>query len=349
MRVPVMSSRLMVSLTLVVMAATMLPFGPVAKADDLNAALHKANLYIEVAKYTERAAESWERYISWVNVKTGPTGNERHISYGLYEVHDMSGAIAEARKAAELAPDTPKLEAAMERYIQAYERVAPVLNEAAAYYDRQAYRDDAMAQGKALHARLVPLAEAFLPEREAMLAELRPFVRSVEAQEVAAREAREGRSTAWHAASVMHAASRVVDTFPRVRPKPINSDAIDEMLKMIGPETSGEKFEELMSGVERPTGIVIDMVSFDAAMNDYAAAVDAFDRFVADKPDGLEKFKAMPRQFLDALRELQAPLSRNQGRDFEGSAPLVGQVINGYFAMISESSSLANSQLRFLQ
>lgn len=48
-------------------------------AEDAQAAIMKANAFIETAKMTERAVDSWERYASWVNMKTGPTGKERYI------------------------------------------------------------------------------------------------------------------------------------------------------------------------------------------------------------------------------------------------------------------------------
>jgi len=320
-----------------------------AEAEDVNAAIHKANLYIEVAKSTERAVDSWDRYRSWVDMNTGPTGKERYISYGLYEVHDVSGLLKEAHGPAGLKPDTPKLDAAVKRYIDAFEAVAPVLNVASAYYDREGYRSDGMAEGKKLHARMMPLATAFLAEREAMLAELRPFVRDVERQEVAALEAREGRSRSWHAANVMHTASRVVDLFPRIRPEPMSSDALDEMMRSLGPDTPGEKFDEMIAGVVKPAGVVIDMKRFDPALKEYAEAVDAFDRFAAGKPDGLKDFKELPRHFLGALRDLYAPLARSAGRDFDGSGPLVGRVVEGYFELLNASNGVSQSQVRFLQ
>jgi Protein of unknown function (DUF3829) len=320
-----------------------------AGAEDVRAAIQKANLYIEVAKLTERAADSWDRYTSWVNMKTGPTGKERYISYGMYEIYDVGGLLKEARGAASLKPSTPKLDTTMKRYMDVYEVLVPVMNRANDYYERKGYRADGMAEGRALHARMVPLANAFLTEREAMLRDLRAFVREVEQQEVAAIEAREGRSRAWQAAQVMHAANRVVDLFPRTRPTPMDSDTLEKKLKAIGPNTPGEKFDEIIAGVVRPAGVVIDMKGFDPAMKGYAEAVEMFDRFAAEKPEGLKDFKDLPRQLLNGLRALHEPLARSQGRDFDGSAPLVGRVVQVYFEMLSASSPVSRSELRFLQ
>ena len=318
-------------------------------AADIAASLHKANLYIEVSRSTERARDSWERYVSWVNVKTGPTGKERYISYGLYDVPDVAGLLAEVRKGAELEPKTPALDAALQNYMQAYEALAPVLNEASQYYERSAYREDAMARGKALHEKMVPLAEVFLAKREEMLRELRPFVREVEKQEVADIEAREGRSRAWQAANVLHTANRVIDTFPKTRPAPISSDMLDEMMSNLGPDTLGETFDQIIAGVVPPKGVVIDMTRFDAALKDYADAVAVFDRFAAEKPADVEDLKDKPRELLAALQQLQQPLQQNNGHDFEGSGLLVGQVVNMYFDLMNEGNGIAGSQLRFLE
>ena len=335
-------------------AGTMAALAPMlmaqgAAAQDVRAAIQKANLYIEVAKMTERAVDSWDRYASWVNMKTGPTGKERYISYGMYEIYDVGGLLKEARRVAGLKSSTPRLDATMKRYMDAYEAVVPILNQANDYYERKGYRADGMAEGRSLHARMVPLVNAFLPQREAMLRELRASMREVEQQELAAIEAREGRSRAWQVAHVMHAANRVVDVFPRTRPTPMSSDIIDEKMRAIGPNTPGEKLDEIISGVVPPAGVVIDMQRFDPAVKGYAEAVEMFDRFAAEKPEGLKDFKDLPRRLLNGLRALQEPLARNQGRDFDGSGPLVGRVVQIYFQMLSASSPVSGSQLRFQQ
>ena len=322
---------------------------PSVAAQDVRATIEKVNLYIEVAKMTERAVESWDRYASWVNMKTGPTGKERYISYGMYEIYKVDGLLQEARRVADLKSSTPKLDARMKRYMDAYEVVVPVMNRANDYYDRKGYRSDGMAEGRALHVQMVPLVKTFLSEREAILGDLRPFIREVEQQEIAAIEAREGRSRAWHAARIMHAANRAIDLFPRTRPTPMNSDTIDDMMKSLGPKTPGAKFDEIISGVVPPKGVVIDIKRFDASIEGYAEAVEMFDRFAAEKPEGLKEFKDLPQRLLNALRALQEPLARSQGHDFSGSGPLVGRVVQIYFNMLSASSPISGSELRFLQ
>lgn len=331
-------------------AGALAPMMPVesASAQEVQAALQKANVYIEAAKMTERAVESWERYASWVNMKTGPTGKERYISYGMYELYDLGGLLKEARAAAGAEPGVPDLDKAMTRYIDAYEALAPVMNRASAYYDRSGYETDNAAEGQALHRQMVPLATTFLAERDAMMPALRAFVRDTEEQELAAIEAREGRSAAWQVGQVMHAANRVVDLFPRNRPQPIDSDTLEEQIMALGPDTPGEKFDEIIAGVVPPQDAVIDVKRFGEALEKYAEAVGTFDRFAGEKPDGFEDFKALPRQMLDLLRGFHEPLTQSQGREFDGGAQMAGQIVEAYFSMLNAGNAIWGSRLRFL-
>jgi Protein of unknown function (DUF3829) len=57
--------------------------GPSADEESLQATTHKFNAYVGFMNRTLRAVQSLDRYKSWVNMKTGPTGHESNI-YGLY-------------------------------------------------------------------------------------------------------------------------------------------------------------------------------------------------------------------------------------------------------------------------
>jgi hypothetical protein len=98
-----------------------------AKSDDAAAALHAAtakfNAYVEFLNRTLRASESLDRYKSWVNMTTGPTGHER-IIYGLYQTYDTSKEAEAATAALTQAPLLPELDAAMRDYIAANEALA---------------------------------------------------------------------------------------------------------------------------------------------------------------------------------------------------------------------------------
>jgi hypothetical protein len=125
----------------------------------LNAVTEKFNAYVDFLNRTLRASESIDRYKSWVNWTTGPTGRER-IIYGLYDVYDTSGESAKATAATNAEPSTPELDAAMRDYIAANAALGPILTEANGYYERADYKVDKMAEGKALHAKIVAAARA---------------------------------------------------------------------------------------------------------------------------------------------------------------------------------------------
>ncbi|MEQ1651090.1 MAG: DUF3829 domain-containing protein [Hyphomicrobium sp.] len=319
-----------------------------ASANDIDGALQKANVYIETAKITERATESWERYQSWVNLKTGPTGKEPYISYGMYDLYDVERLDMEIRAVAGAKPSASTLDAMMPRYLDAYEALVPVVNRASAYYDSKGYEADAAAEGQALHKQMVPLIAAFMKEREAMMPELRVFVRAIEGQELAAIEARDGRNGAWQVGHVLHAANRVFDLFPRIRPQPMDSEERDRMMQEIGPNTSGEKFEEIMAGVVAPKHVVIDVKRYGEEVENYAKAVGELESYSGEKPEDFDDFKKLPRQLLDKLRAYQGPLIKSSGRPFKGDGQMSGQIVEAYFAMFNEGNGMTGSRLRYL-
>jgi hypothetical protein len=235
----------------------------------------------------------------------------------------------------------------MVRTIAAYESLAPVMREAAAYYDRQGYEADNMAKGKEYHKAMVPLATAYIAERKAMMPVLRAHLRDVEALEVSAVEAKEGRTAAWNTANVMAALHRVMDTFPRERPQQMNAEEIDQLMAEIGPDSPGEKFDQLMAGV-KPSDATIDVTRFGAALDSYANAVEGFDAFSGETPKDFYRFKPMPGEMRIVLRNFQKPLVKSKGREFDGAGEMVMRIIQRYYDMISESQSVWGSRLRHL-
>jgi hypothetical protein len=271
------------------------------QAPELKAAIAKSNAYINLMNRTLRAVSSWNRYTSWVNLRTGPTGRERYITYGLYSLYDTRGEIEKARAATTQEPLVPELDATVLRYVDAYEALAPVITQAAAYYERQDYKDDRMAEGKALHVRLVPAAEAFLRERAALEAQMRSFKRDLDRKDLDAIEASEGRKGRWHVKTVMMNAAEVIEALP----------------------SQG-----------RP---VVDMKAFDALLAAYAAAVREFDGYVQANPGQLSSFESQPRSLLGKLREFRDALARSKGDVRRGAGQDMMWIVNQYNSMISSS------------
>lgn len=270
---------------------------------DMQGGIAKTNAYIELMNRTLRASESWNRYASWVNVKTGPTGKER-IIYGLYSLYDVRSEIEKARAATNQPPAYSALDETVKRYVSAYEVLAPLITEADAYYERKDYLSDKMAAGKALHAKLAPAAQTFLTERKALERDMEDVKRDLDRRQLAAIEQQEGRKARWHVRNVMIEAKTIIDLLPS------NSAP------------------------------VVDLPVFDKALDRYAAAVKEFDAYSAATPNSFFVFESSPRNLLGKLREFRQKVGRTKG---DARRAGVGHdltwLINDYNMMVSTSQS----------
>lgn len=303
------SSRFAAALGSIILASSLAPLTAMAQAPaarapqnpELQAAIAKSNAYIGLMNRTLRASDSWRRYTSWVNLKTGPTGKERYIDYGLYSLYDVRGEIEKALKATADQPAVPELDATVKRYIEAYQALAPVITQANGYYERKDYKSDGMAEGKGLHARLVPAAEAYLRERKLLDAQMRSFKDEVDRKDLAAIEAAEGRKARWHVKNVMMAAADIIELMP--------SQAVP----------------------------VVDMKAYDAALARYATAVRDMDMYAQATPNQFSVFESQPRSLLGKLRDLQEKLARAKGDARRGAGNDLTWIINDYNMMVSTS------------
>lgn len=236
----------------------------------------KSNAVVELLNVSLRASESWRRYLSWADVKRGPTGKER-IIYGLYSVSDSSAkdAIAEARKGAGAEPAIPPLDGATKELADAFEVLFPIMNEAEAYYERKDYLYDKMKGGKELHAKLVPAALAYLAAREKAKDLQEQLKEMLDTHQLARLEASEGKSVRWHARHTTMLAKKAVDLLPR------------------DPRKAG------------------DLKAFDAALASFGDAVKEFDTAVRTSGKS-GAGDSSPRDILGKLREMRAELGRGR-------------------------------------
>ena len=275
---------------------------PGADDENLQATTHKFYAYVEFMNRTLRAVQSIDRYKSWVNMKTGPTGRES-IIYGLYSVYDTTREASAATAALTQEPLLPELDSAMRDYIGANAALAPILNEANAYYERADYKADKMAEGKTLHVKIVAAAEPFLIARARLDKVFTEEKAMVDARRLTALEKREGRKANWQVANVMMRAQRLVDMLPS-NAKPI-----------------------------------VDLPAFDAAMVDYAAAVKEMDTYGAANPNSFFVFESQPRSLLSKLRDFQEKLDRAKGDARRGGGNDLTWIINDYNSMVTSSQN----------
>jgi hypothetical protein len=254
--------------------------------EDFSAWTEKSNAYVDLLNGSLRAIDSLKRYRSWVDMKTGPTGDERYISYGLYSVspEQATKIVAEARAAADGPPTIPPLDDAARRYAASFEALVPILNDAAAYYQRQDYKDDKMAGGQALHAKIVPAMAAFLAAREQLEGAEEELSAGLDRQGLALIERREGKTLHWQVRRLGMTAKAALRAMPAGK-----TDA--------------------------------EMAAFGAAIAAYADAVRDFDNFA--KSAG-HADQSGPRELLARFRTLREKVEKKDAGQADFSN-VVGQ------------------------
>ena len=274
--------------------------GPTSEDAALQATTAKFNAYVAYMNRTLRVIESLDRYKSWVNMKTGPTGRERYI-YGLYEVYDVRNERAEAEKAMTAVPLLPDLDDAMRAYIASNDKLSPILDKAAGYYSRADYKIDHMAQGRVFHAAIVEAGGAFLAARAQLDAVMNKQKLQLDMIRLATIEKREGRDARWQVGNVMMRAKQALDA--------------------------------LQSG----QGGEVAMATFDADMMELGTSVRTFDDYRADHPDAATGFSSFPDDFLGHLRAVQGRLARTHGSLRRSVGFDMTLILSDYNAMVTTS------------
>jgi hypothetical protein len=201
----------------------------------------KINAYVGcINRLSERSYDSRRRYFEWVG-KTGPTGKER-IIYGTYTIYDTSACRKAVEKANTLEPRDAGLEAAASAYADAVSKLEPLLKEADDYYERQDYKDDGMAKGKAMHPRLIAAWDAFAAADTALRNGVEVINDRRAAERLAEIEQKEGRKAAYHVHALMIHAKRVL------RAETSDKPDVAAMVKAV------TEFEDLVKGAEEFSG-----------------------------------------------------------------------------------------------
>ncbi|MBP2547269.1 hypothetical protein J2858_000162 [Neorhizobium galegae] len=269
---------------------------------DMEAATAKMNTYVEFLNRTLRASESLQRYDSWVDMKKGPTGKER-IIYGLYSLYDVRAQATAVTAAAGVEPKMPDLDAAMVAYVETYQQLAPVIERANKYYERQDYKSDKMEAGRAFHKEIAALAPLYMERRAKADAALRSEKVKLDLAGLEALEKAEGRKSRWHVRNVMFHAEAIMD---------------------------------LMPTNEKP---VVAMPEFEKSLDAYAAAVKDFDDYALEHPDSFHVFESRPASLLSKLRDFDEKLRKAKGDARKGAGADLEWLISDYNTMVSTSQT----------
>lgn len=174
----------------------------------------KLNLYISCYNQLDkRAHDSINRYASWIkDMDAGPTGRERVI-YGLYsvDVDDIAQCQKDFEQAEQQKPILKELEAAGKNYVAALGALGASVTDIYPYYDREDYKDDGFAKGKAAHAALVKHMRAFTAASEAFSEVLNVENDKALTAQLARIEKEEGRKIRYWSMALMLEAKRLAD------------------------------------------------------------------------------------------------------------------------------------------
>jgi len=263
---------------------------------DFKSLAEKTNLYVQALNAAGDVRRSYDRYASWVDVKKGPTGKERYISYGLYEINSgsVNDMVAAATKGPALTPPLRELDEAVSKLAGAAKTLAPLVKAADEYYEQEDFKDDAAKRGQELHAQMMPLFEQIFTAEASLRRGLNGIKAEVDRRQLAQLERESGRNYEWHLRSFMIHAKGLVDLLPDSADAPM-IDRAAYKARYAELESAYNNFTQFGETPEAKKPI---MASFlETGVKDFFAA-SKFLRRVLDSP------KPEKREYFEKMRDL---------------------------------------------
>lgn len=200
---------------------------PVSPADlpeaEFETLLEKTNLYVKALNAVSNAQRSYDRYASWVDVKRGPTGKERYITYGLYEISksQVDDVKQAAQKGPLLKPALPELDGIIVRMSDAFSALEPIVKRAEDYYEQEDYKDDGAKAGQEMHAQMMPLFQQTFAAEAQLRRGLDTIKMQVDRRQLAQIEKKSGKGYEWHLRSFMLTAKSLINLLPESPEAPV--------------------------------------------------------------------------------------------------------------------------------
>ena len=176
----------------------------------------KLDKYIDCLEFAfPRAAQSMDRYRSWVDMKKGPTCKERYVSWGLYAMYkDAPKRCQEYVGTANAAePQLPSLHQAAIEFYTAAAALEPVMAAASEYYDKKMYSVDDCEKGRALHPQLVALFDNFIMKQQVLRQNIEHFSKGALERCLTRTAADPGAAAAYQWALLMKTAGGMIEAF----------------------------------------------------------------------------------------------------------------------------------------
>jgi hypothetical protein len=183
--------------------------------DKFKSVAEKTQLYTKALNATRAVQKAYDRYASWVDVKTGPTGKERSIDSGIPDIGSALQTIAEAGKNGPgMWPPLPNADTAAQKLADATAALAPLVKSASDYYSQKQYKSDGAKYGQELHRQMIPVFEQVFGSELALRREVSAVREDVERRNLAQIEKEQGKNYEWHLRSFLLAARTLADLLP---------------------------------------------------------------------------------------------------------------------------------------
>jgi hypothetical protein len=200
---------------------------PPQEAGDVQT-IEEINGYVECLNRTmSRTQDSYNRYLSWVDPKAGPSCKERYVMYSLYTLYSdgIEKCQKAAKRGAEAPPALPVLEKAAADLATAYAQLVTLTQTADDYYRQEDYKDDNCAKGKTLHPQLMDAFGRYMAAAEVLEKDLDVRKTDLEQKELARLEQQSGRKLEWQIRNFMRTARLLMNAVPKKDPAQFNSQA----------------------------------------------------------------------------------------------------------------------------
>jgi hypothetical protein len=182
--------------------------------DKFKSLVDKTAIYDKALAAARVIQKSYDRYATWVDVKTGPTGKEKTVD----GVPDIAAAAQEIANAAATGPGMwpplPAVDDGVVKLAKTTATLAPVVKDASEYYAQKKYKTDAAKHGHELHAQMLPMFEQFFGSELALRRELGVVHEDIERRHLAQIEKEHGKNYDWHLRNFLLAARMVADLLP---------------------------------------------------------------------------------------------------------------------------------------
>lgn len=257
---------------------------PKVEENNANSQQEEVNAYIQCLNRTaERVKQSRDRYLSWVNEKSGPTCTERSITYGLYTLYN--DGIETCQKAAQKGQAGSAMQKSATDLAAAYAELVPLVQKAEDYYTQQDYKDDHCEKAKQIHPQLLSIFGRYLQAQRSLEAEIDHIKVYLDQKELAQIEQTQGKKLAWHSKSFMISAEKLIKSFPKDDQAPFSN--VNYLLDYPNVEKAYEALVQYSTANPQEGKDTFWYSSFESSTKDFYTKAKFLKRDLADakKPD----------------------------------------------------------------